>query len=284
MTKVLVTGGGTFVGREISLHLSKKKNLSITSTYNKTIPNQKNKFITYKKLDLNKKIKLTEKYEFIVHCAFKVPSDGLTKKNYKFNNESFEKLLKFALEKKCNRIIFLSAVSIYGKPKTLIINENTLPNNPNLYGKAKIECEKKLISFCEKEKINYTILRLPGIVGKNSKNNFLSKISNQISQNNKIKLFNLDQKFNNVLHVKLLGNIINEIIQREVGNNIYLVGSTYPIKVKKIIEIIYKKLEKKINIKIKKLKRKNFLLSSKKIKKNGYELLTTKKTINLMFD
>ena len=67
------------------------------------------------------------------------------------------------------KIVLLSTVSIYGKINTKSINERTKINEQDDYGKTKFIMENDLKKFSRKHGISYTILRLPGVIGKNSK-------------------------------------------------------------------------------------------------------------------
>lgn len=279
MKKILITGSGTFVGNEIANYISKKTNYKIFAFYNNSKPKNLKSKVNIFKFDLSKRIIFKKKFDILIHCAFKVPSDGLNYKNYKINISSVNNILKLCKKNGCKKIIFLSAVSLYGLPYKKIINENTFPNDPNLYGKAKIRCESEIIKFCKLNKICCTILRLPGVIGKNSKNNFITEIIQKIKKNNIVKIFNLNQKFNNILHIDLLSQIIIKMIKKENSIETYLIGSIHPIKVKKILSIISKKLNTKIKLQIVRSPNKNFLLSNKKILNKGYKLWSTKKSL-----
>ena len=159
------------------------------------------------------------------------------------------------------------------------INENTAPRNPKYYGQSKMICEKKIIEFSKNKKINYTILRLPAIIGSKIKNNFISNIFEKISSKQSVDIFNINQEFNNVIHISTLTKIIYKIILKEKKNSIYLVGSKHPIKVKSIMKIIKESFYKDVKFNIVKTKTKNFILNNKKILKNKYELISTKRTI-----
>ena len=188
-------------------------------------------------------------------------------------------LLKLVNINKCKRIIFLSAVSLYGKPLVKKIDEKSLPLKPKNYGKSKLACEKEIIKFSKRSGLKYTILRLPAIIGHNIKNNFISNIFEKIKNDKIIEVYNINQKFNNVIHINILSEIIYKIIVREKKNSIYLLGSKYPIKIKTIIKMIKDKFPKKVKFNILKNKKINFTLNIKSIIENKYRIISTKETI-----
>ena len=274
---ILVTGTGTAVGNYIAKYLSNTK-FNLIATYNRNKPKNLNncKLI---KIDLSKKIKKKINFDYLIHCASKIPRDGQNLKNYRQNIIFIKNLLKLININKCKRIIFLSAVSLYGKPSVKKIDENSSPLKPKNYGKSKLACEKEIIKFSRRNGIKYTILRLPAIIGHNVKNNFISNIFEKIKNDKIIEVYNINQKFNNVIHINILSKIIYKIIIQEKKSSIYLVGSKYPIKIKTIIKMIKDKFSKKAKFDIVKKKKINFNLDIKNIIKNKYRIISTKETI-----
>ena len=274
---ILVTGAGTLVGNEISLYLSRYFN--ITSTYKSSYPSNLKKInnIKIKKLDLNKKIFLKKKFDFVVHCASAVPhKNNISKKKLiKTNVDGFRKLLKSINKKKLKKIILLSTLSVYGKVNVKTIDEKSPINNPDPYGLSKLIMEKELIKFSKRENIKYLIFRMPGIIGFNTQYNFLSKLILSIKMGIKeVNIINPELKFNNLLHVKTLSKVIYKCITSPEISGIFVLGSKHSVKIKNLIKNI--NLYKKIYINYKK-DVKGFNLNVKKSLKYKLPLESTKK-------
>ena len=246
---ILVTGTGTLIGNTVSLHLSKY--FKITSTYRYTYPNnlRKIKNIKIKRLDLDKKIILRDNFDILVHCASAIPDYRLSKKKLTNTNVvGFRKILKLIGGKKIKKIILLSSLSVYGKINSKKINEKTTINNPDYYGKTKLIMEKDLIEFSKKHNIDYSIFRLPGVIGLKSKHNFLSKLIYLIkSKNNYLNLFNPELRFNNLIHVKTLSNVIKQCIDNKKISGIFVLGSKRPVKIKYLMKNLNRFRKVKIN-------------------------------------
>jgi dTDP-4-dehydrorhamnose reductase len=120
---------------------------------------------------------------------------------------------------------------------------------------------------------------LPGVVGKDSKYNFLSNTLKKIKNNQPITISNINSKFNNIVHINNLKEIIYQSIKKEKSSQIYNLSSIKPIKIKPIINLFYEKLRKEKNYTITKSKSSSFIICKKKISKNGYKLYSTKKSI-----
>jgi nucleoside-diphosphate-sugar epimerase len=170
-------------------------------------------------------------------------------------------------------------MSVYGEIKSKIVYENLKPKNIDLYGLSKRISENKILSFAKDNFFVATIFRLPGIVGKDSKYNFLSNILNKIKNNQPTTISNLNDKFNNAVHINNLKKIVYQSIRKEKVSQVYNLASTKPIKVKSIINLMYQQSGKEINYSIQKSKSPSFIISEKKIRKNGYKLYSTKKSI-----
>lgn len=278
--KILITGSGTLIGNNIANYLLKKGHF-IFASYNKSKPKNLINFKNCKliKINLEKKIKFKKNLDALIHCASKIPNDKINKKNYNSNIKMTNNLMALCKQINCKRIIYLSTMSVYGTIKSKIINENLKPNNIDLYGLSKKLSENKIITFAKSNHFVATIFRLPGVVGKNSKYNFLSNTLKRIKNNQPITFSNANSKFNNVVNINNLSEIIYKSINKEKSSKIYNLASTKPLKIKSIINLFYKKMKKTKNYTIKKKDINSFLICTKKIRENQYKLYSTKKSI-----
>ena len=275
---ILVTGSGTLVGNTLIRYLIKKKQ-SVIGTYNKSFPkNLKNK-IKLLKLNLNKNFKIKLKFHHLIHCASAIPDDNLSKKFFFDTNvKGFRRLLKIAEQNKVEKIVLLSTVSIYGKINTKSINERTKINEQDDYGKTKFIMENDLKKFSRKHGISYTILRLPGVIGKNSKHNFISNLIKKLKNENvtTVNLFNKNLKFNNLIHIEDLSKIIFQSIKSKKITGTFLLGSKYPVKFKNLINMIQRFHNFTPNYRI---NSKGFNLNLSKSIKYKLKLNTSKQTL-----
>jgi hypothetical protein len=76
-----------------------------------------------------------------------------------------------------------------------------------------------------------------------------------------------------------LQEIVYQSLKKEKLSQIYNLCSTKPIKIKSLINLLYEKSGKEINYSIQKSKSPSFIVSEKRIRKNGYKLYSTKKSI-----
>jgi nucleoside-diphosphate-sugar epimerase len=283
MTKViLITGCGGFVASHIANYFS-SKNYKVYANYRSRI----SKLIIKRKnlIELKGNILLMKNFpkkcDIIIHCAYQINSKKINKIGFcKKNLNMLKILLEYACEKNVQKLFFMSSISIYGKLSCAYINENSRINNPDFYGRSKLFCEKLLSN---NKKIKSFILRLPGVIGIGFHSIFLKIINNKIKSNEEVLAYNLNSKFNNVVHVKELSRFILKLIScnnYKKNNYVFNLASSYPLKIKKVIEILFKMKKKKINIKKTQTKKKSFLINFDYAKKFGFKAISVKKNLN----
>lgn len=278
----LITGSSSSIGQEVINSLSKNKNNFIYATYSNIKPknNKKNvKLIKY--IISNKQKKFKYKIDVFIHIASLVPSDNKTRNQLiEVNFKNSEKLLSDLLSKNLRQIIFISSMSVYKKNQSLISENSPLEFN-DAYGESKLMFEDYLykLSLINRE-IKTLILRLPGYVGKNSKNNFISSIKTKIINDEEVVFVNPNSLFNNVIHEKTLSKMMSKFIYKEKRKFLILnPAAKYPMKLKNIIKLMYKIRNKNFKIKIEKTKSKSFLIDTSLSRKLGYEINNTKDEI-----
>lgn len=169
--KVLLTGATGFLGKTIEKIISKKMIVFSLSRTN-----------GHYKCFLEKEIPVfNEFFDLVIHAAGKaheLANTNLKREEfYSVNVLGTINLLK-GLEKKGipKYFIFISSVSVYGLDYGININETHPLEAKDAYGLSKIECEKLIIEWCQKNGVIYTILRLPLLVGKNPPGNLAKMI------------------------------------------------------------------------------------------------------------
>ena len=282
MSKViLVTGCGGFMASHIANYFS-SKNYKVYAHYrsriSKLIIKRKNLIKLKGNILLMKNF--PEKCDIIIHCAYQINQKKNNKfRFYKKNLNMLKIILKYAFEKNVQKLFFMSSISVYGKISCAYINENSRTNNPDLYGQSKLFCEKLLSN--NKQILSFT-LRLPGVIGNGFHSIFLKIINNKIKNNEEVLTYNLNSKFNNIVHVKEISKFISKLISCsnfKKNNYIFNIASSYPLKIKKVIEILFKMQKKKIKINLTKPKKKSFLINFDYAKKFGFRAISVKKNL-----
>jgi dTDP-D-glucose 4,6-dehydratase len=122
---------------------------------------------------------------------------------------------------------------------------------------------------------------LPGIIGLGSKNNFLSNILSNIKNNNQLIISNIKFKFNNVIHVNNVAEIISSMLQKNFFNYLYNLGVKYPIQIINIIKIMMKFLKKDSKVNVLHKKNQPFRISLNKQLVKNFKIYSLRKSLML---
>lgn len=168
---VLLTGANGFLGKEITFNIKDKCKLFNSSRYNSDF-----------NYDLSLSVpKFDIYFDLVIHAAglahiLKV--DESEQNLFHVNNvKATENLLaSFEVGMLPKYFVFISSVSVYGIENGELVNESSELNAIDPYGLSKINAEKLILNWCNKNKIICTIFRLPIIVGKYPKGNLKDMI------------------------------------------------------------------------------------------------------------
>ncbi len=168
MLEVLLTGKNGFLGKIITDTIKNCKIDGLGANSNNTIS-----------CDLSSDIPVIEKkYDFIVHAAGKAHVIHPDKaKDSEFFNVNFNGTINLIRGINTSgfypdQFIFISTVAVYGADQGENIDEDFPLNGLSAYAKSKIEAEKYLIDWGNKNNIPVVILRLPLVIGPNAPGNF----------------------------------------------------------------------------------------------------------------
>jgi nucleoside-diphosphate-sugar epimerase len=132
-------------------------------------------------------------------------------------------IVEFCKKHHIDRIIYLSSDSIYGELNTDMVHEKVIMVNPNIYGLSKCLAEKIIME----SGIPYYILRLPGVVGRVWRKNFVYDLMTRIKNNETVELYNMDRRFNNILDVDDLTRFVILLCKcRHDVSEVFLLGNT----------------------------------------------------------
>lgn len=209
-SKILLTGGGGYLGSHFLENSSDKDIITISSK------NRKN-FI---KCDLinNEDVKnLSSSYNFtkIINLAGFVPKSSV---EYNFEINDINKIIteNIISNFQCNLFHF-STQAIYENNKNKIIKENTKIIKPSSkYSISKLICEKHII---KKYNGKYIIIRLPGVFGGLRNNGIIYNYITHILKNNS-KNFKFDKpKIWSTIYYKDIIHLLSKIIKIKIKRN-----------------------------------------------------------------
>lgn len=164
---ILLTGSSGFLGKEIMTGFQ-HQNIAFTS-----IGRSPGNLI---QCDLSNQIPVIPSIDMVVHAAGKahiIPKSTEERNDFfRVNVQGTQNLLA-ALEpnQSLRKFVLISSMAVYGLVEGIDITEDAPLLATDPYGKSKIEAEKLVSSWCALRNIEYYILRLPLIAGKNPPGN-----------------------------------------------------------------------------------------------------------------
>lgn len=233
----LITGGNGYLGKHI---------LDCLSSLGWNVKTLGLREINFYQCDLRTHIpNLDYEFDAVVHCAGKAhifPSSTKEEQDFFDVNVSGTKNLLAALENGTHlpkAIVFLSSVSVYGLEKGELVQEDTPLQSKYAYGQSKIQAEKMLMEWCNKNKVKCTILRVPLLAGKNPPGN----LKNMIGSIKKGYYFNVSST---VKKSMVMADDVAKIIPSalSVGGVYNLTDGNHP-NIKDLANLIAKQLGKK---------------------------------------
>ena len=266
--KILITGSTGFIGSHI-LNLLLKKNIYVydilreknkKNKYIKKLKRNKNYFpIFYKKfIELEKKL-TKKKINTVINCAtyYSTKNDIKTIQNLIETNIIFCSVILEILKKKIKKFINFGSMMEYS------YRNHFSPKN--FYAVTKFSFQK-VEEFYKKynPKVKFYDLKLYETYGDNDRREkIIPTIIKKYSQNKKIKIVSRNLKMNFV-HIESLMLAIEMIINNKVQEGEYCIKNKKFTKIKKIIDLLNKKLKKKIKTKY--LSSQEFLNYNNKLK------------------
>lgn len=247
--KILIAGGTGFIGLKLA-EKCLKKNLDITilsSSKKKNINNSFKKIICdiSKKKELNKKLK-NKNFDYIINLAGYV-NHSRKIKTLRTHYNGCKNLVDFFINKKFRKFIQIGSSVEYGKIKSpqiesKITNEKDLKSN---YGLAKLKSTNYLINLHKNKNFPFTIIRFFLVYGPGQLENRLIPFV--------IKNCLLNKKFdtssgNQIRDFLYIDDAISAILltleNKKSNGQIINICSNLPIKIKKVIKIINRKIKK----------------------------------------
>lgn len=252
MKKVVLFSPNGYVGSFIKERVEKEKTIELYEFTRDSNP-----------------VQYTSDYDILVYSASITSARHETVDKYVQDNVvAAVTMVNFSREHNIKRIIYLSSDEIYGELNTDIVTERTAMLNPNLYAATKYLAEKIIME----SGIPYYILRIPGIVGRIWGKSFIYTLMERIRRNERLELYNLERRFNNIVHIDDLTEFITVLCDMDYSSSeLMLLGNTKSIKLGDLVSYM-KELycSSSVICNAKTEKRRCFMLDVSKAVKHGY--------------
>ena len=272
---VLVTGASGFVGSHLARILG-RTGFTVTALY-RTEPGlgadlADAQSVTLIKRDLAEIGELPAGCDAIVHAAASSAWTGITHDAVVRDNViAMRRLLDLARRHRCRGFIFLSSMSVYGQIDVPVVDETTRMIDPDVYGASKYLGERLLEE--RQAELPGLVLRLPGVVGRGARRNWLASTAERLRRGESATLFNADAPFNNALHVDDLAALVGGVMGRGwQGFDALVLGARGQLPIRDVVERLARGMGVSATLRIQVAQKPSFMLSSARaIERWGYD-------------
>ena len=261
--KILVTGGAGFLGKNIIKSILTQGHL--VTVFDNFSNSSKEDYAILEKMNVNiikgdiTKIenidKATVKQDIVIHLAAKISVSESVKKpdeTFYVNVTGTKNVLLSCKKNHVNKIIVSSSAAVYGESDSseIKLTENSETNPISPYGESKLEMEKIIKEFCLEHKINYIILRIFNIFGKDQSKEYagvITKFLKKIQNNEQLEIFGDGLQTRDFVSIHdVISSFNNAILYTKSG--IFNIASGNAITIKKLAEIMISFSGKNIGI------------------------------------
>ncbi|EGP92859.1 NDP-sugar dehydratase or epimerase [Nitrosarchaeum koreense MY1] len=240
-------GSEGFVGKNLVKGLSEKHDIYTSDQLDSTDQN-------YSKCDItnyDSVEKIVRDVDAVIHLTAHslVSSLDGSITNARVNIMGLLNLLESCRKNSVPKVIFTSASSLVGEPKSFHVNEDHTPKPKTAYGITKLTSEHYLRLYHELYGIDYTVFRFFNIYGPFQKNGLIPSIFNKIQNNDSITIFGKGDQVRDYVYIEDILPFFEQAASSEIGKNKVFnmgtgKGSTILEIVKNMSEIL--KIEPKI--------------------------------------
>ncbi len=272
---VLVTGASGFVGSHLVRHLS-GAGFAVTGLY-RTAPGLAADLVDAASVrlvqgDVSTLAALPDGCTAVVHAAASSAWTGISHDAVVRDNViGTRRLLDLAEQGGCRSFVFVSSMSVYGEIDAGVVDERTRMVDPDVYGASKYLGEQMLAERAAR--LPGLALRLPGVVGRGARRNWLASTAERLRRGEPATLFNPEAPFNNALHVDDLGALIARALGRGwSGFDTLVLGARGQLAVRAVVERLAAGMGVTPVLAVKPAAKRAFLLSSARaIRDWGYD-------------
>ncbi len=249
--KILVTGGAGFIGRNLVDSFLKKHEIRIYDDLSNSLEQNITSliergadFVKGDVLDYNKLVESCKEFDVVIHLAAKSDvADSVIHPEITtdVNVNGTINVLKSCIQNKIEKIIFASSAAVYGNCNELPINEeaNTNPTSP--YGSSKLLAENEIKKFAKEFGLDYIILRMFNVYGKEQNKQYagvISKFLKNITQNKEIIIYGDGKQTRDFISINDVVESFDCAVKSKI-NGTYNIASGVSVSINELAKIIF---------------------------------------------
>lgn len=234
--RILITGANGFIGSYLMEFLDTRHH-EVVGVVRLNAQLESNKYF---QSELSTSLNYEKEIDILIHTAGRrfLSQKGNFDEYVRDNIIATQNVLQFAKTHGVKKIIYLGSVLSYGNVNG-VLYEDTERNGLDDYGITKYIAERSI----EDSEMEYVILSLPGVIGKNCIENFLLGTAMKLRRNEDVVYYNGAGKFNNIVELSDLANFINHVIKSRQGfSDRFVLGTDSYMRVDEMVNFLKEKL------------------------------------------
>ena len=245
--KVLILGSEGFVGNNLVDSLNSQEILTADLLENSNHKNYTQFDITVFD-DVQKTVKDVDVVIDLAAHTLLSSLDG-TIKNAQVNIMGLLNVLEACRKNDIKKIIFTSASSLIGIPKSAKVDENHPASPKTAYGLTKLTSEHYLRLYNELYGLNYVIFRFFNIYGPFQRNGLIPTLYNKIINGESLTIFGQGDQIRDYVFIKDVIPFFEKAVSSNIGDNsIFNMGTGVGTSIKDVMVLIAKILDIKPKI------------------------------------
>lgn len=241
--KILILGSEGFVGHNLVEGLSKNHEILCADMV------ENSEHLNYTKFDVtdNSSVLNTVKdvdivIDLVAHSL--VSSIEGPSKNAEVNILGLLNILEACVKNKIKKIIFTSASSLVGEPKSERVSESHIATPKTAYGISKLASEHYLRLYKELYNLDYVIFRFFNIYGPYQKNGLIPSLFSRIVNNQPLTVFGKGDQIRDYVFISDVVEFFEKAATNNIGDNkIFNMGTGKGTSILDVINIISKTME-----------------------------------------
>jgi nucleoside-diphosphate-sugar epimerase len=242
--RVLISGAGGFIGGHLAFELASNGH-EVVALLHRTVPAVIEQHICVRMaqadLAVAQQALPAGPFDALIHCAAAIPSKVPDETELmRINREGSRRLFEHAVDSGAKVIVFCSSMAVYGVIVDDLIEPDTPVNAPGTYGRSKLASESELAQLCRAHSsLRALSIRLPGVVGPGSHDNFLSDTMAVLAAGGTATVRNPDALFNNVVHIDDLAVFVEALLATlPCGHQVTTIAATDALRVREVVGLL----------------------------------------------